>query len=630
MDECGETVISIAEYIKDRLYFATVRSKPRFSPSIHYFSIDDELHYENFHSDFGPLNLAKVYRYCDKVNKKLKAHSLAGKKIVHYTTTDSQKRANAAFLIGCYAIIHLKKTPDEAYRPLLGANSQPFCPFRDASIGFCTYNLTIFDCLQAVEKAIANGFYNFDTFDLEEYEYYERAENGDLNWIVPNKLLAFCGPHSETTLKNYYALHSPETYFAYFKKHKVSTIVRLNKKVYDANRFCEAGFDHKDLFFIDGTTPSDAIMRQFLEIVERAKGAVAVHCKAGLGRTGTLIACYLMKHCRFSASESIAWIRICRPGSIIGPQQHWLEQKQYSLWIQGDIYRMEHSGNNNLMSRKKQSYINGGMKLKKRSDDKSLLAECASVPVVGSKTSTVSCIMNQVDSMTLKDDKGMAEPINDVNANDEPEITQGDRLNAIKAQRKYPRLAAPTTQLSSGGKVHAKTKTQPVLSPLRTSKVTATFQQTTIPRRTTRSTSSSVLTTTFSSSTVSETSNGIGNSAKDNGKISKSDQNAVSEWVSVKTLPSPLTAAIISPTNTHTVTSSTCTSPPQRYFLRRHGHPSRGSAHDSSVLSLTQVSLPTHLHSFHESPLKSNRYCLRSTTNSVPATGVRTRASLIR
>lgn len=115
-----------------------------------------------------------------------------------------------------------------------------------------------------------------------------------------------------------------------------------------------------------------------------------------------------------------------------------------------------------------------------------------------------------------------------------------------------------------------------------------------------------------------------------NRALASSDQNAVSEWVSVKTLPSPLTAAIISPTNTHTVTSSTCTSPPQRYFLRRHGHPSRGSAHDSSVLSLTQVSLPTHLHSFHESPLKSNRYCLRSTTNSVPATGVRTRASLIR
>lgn len=47
---------------------------------------------------------------------------------------------------------------------------------------------------------------------------------------------------------------------------------------------------------------------------------------AGLGRTGTLIACYIMKHYRFTAAEAIAWIRIARPGSIIGPQQRYLEK----------------------------------------------------------------------------------------------------------------------------------------------------------------------------------------------------------------------------------------------------------------------------------------------------------------
>jgi len=45
---------------------------------------------------------------------------------------------------------------------------------------------------------------------------------------------------------------------------------------------------------------------------------------AGLGRTGTLIACFIMKHYKFTASEAIAWIRTCRPGSIIGPQQEFL------------------------------------------------------------------------------------------------------------------------------------------------------------------------------------------------------------------------------------------------------------------------------------------------------------------
>lgn len=67
-------------------------------------------------------------------------------------------------------------------------------------------------------------------------------------------------------------------------------------------------------------------MRQFLKIAENANGAVAVHCRAGLGRTGSLIGCYIMKHYHLTAHETIAWIRICRPGSVIGHQQEWLEK----------------------------------------------------------------------------------------------------------------------------------------------------------------------------------------------------------------------------------------------------------------------------------------------------------------
>ena len=76
-----------------------------------------------------------------------------------------------------------------------------------------------------------------------------------------------------------YPLHAPEAYFPYFRKHNVTTIVRLNKKIYDARRFIDAGFQHYDLFFIDGSTPSDNILNRFLEISENADGAIAVHCK---------------------------------------------------------------------------------------------------------------------------------------------------------------------------------------------------------------------------------------------------------------------------------------------------------------------------------------------------------------
>jgi hypothetical protein len=53
-------------------------------------------------------------------------------------------------------------------------------------------------------------------------------------------------------------------------------------------------------------------------------GALAVHCKAGLGRTGTLICAYLMRYHGFTAAEAIGYCRICRPGSVVGPQQTYL------------------------------------------------------------------------------------------------------------------------------------------------------------------------------------------------------------------------------------------------------------------------------------------------------------------
>ena len=87
-DHPGDVLVCASEYIPDRLYFVTLKTsvKPKSTQNTHYFSVDDELIYENFYADFGPLNLSLLYRYCQKLNKKLKSYTLAKKKIVHYAT----------------------------------------------------------------------------------------------------------------------------------------------------------------------------------------------------------------------------------------------------------------------------------------------------------------------------------------------------------------------------------------------------------------------------------------------------------------------------------------------------------------------------------------------------------------
>lgn len=91
--------------------------------------------------------------------------------------------------------------------------------------------------------------------------------------------MGFCGPQNKSRIVKGYPIHSPEVYFEYFQENNVMCIIRLNKKAYDSNKFVNAGFTHCDMYFVDGSTPTDKILNEFLNICEKVDGAIAVHCK---------------------------------------------------------------------------------------------------------------------------------------------------------------------------------------------------------------------------------------------------------------------------------------------------------------------------------------------------------------
>lgn len=140
-------------------------------------------------------------------------------------------------------------------------------------------------------------------------------------------------------------------YIKYFEKKHVGMVVRLNKKCYDEKVFIQHGIDHVEHYYLDGSCPSKKILNEVISSFEKCifespnlrwtGKAVAVHCKAGLGRTGTCIGAYMMKHYKFTAAEAIGWMRLCRPGCVIGPQQHFLQDIEQQMWHEGDVARLK-------------------------------------------------------------------------------------------------------------------------------------------------------------------------------------------------------------------------------------------------------------------------------------------------
>jgi cell division cycle 14 len=327
------------EIIPSKLYWISDTVVPSGYTDSFYFCVDKDLVYEPFNKDFGPLNLGNIFKFVTEVERILNSSrsTSSGSKTIyyHYTSDQPKVKTNSCFLMGAFQILSLHRSAEEAWEPF---HSTPGIEgFVDAGFRTNDYRCTILDCLRGLEYATRLGWFSINSFNIKEYGHYEKVDNGDLNWIVPNKLLAFSTPNDSDArgLRSF----SIERYAPILKKFGVKAVVRLNDRLYDESKLAKHGIKHRDIFFEDGSCPHQEHIDSFLNLAENTDGAVAVHCKAGLGRTGTLIGLYMMKHYMIPAPALIGWMRLCRPGMVLGPQQQFLCKLQDEMFNAGERIR---------------------------------------------------------------------------------------------------------------------------------------------------------------------------------------------------------------------------------------------------------------------------------------------------
>jgi len=156
-------------------------------------------------------------------------------------------------------------------------------------------------------------------------------------WVIPGALAGMPMPfiHPERRLNSGGALNAYEDELPALYAAGVHAVVGLLNIPSDAAVFESAGFAFLCLPVPDGGAPTLQQATEFVRFVNEQRTAhrpIAVHCEAGLGRTGTMLAIYLIAQGE-SAEAAIRRIREVEKTAVETPGQiQFLEQFAQRVW----------------------------------------------------------------------------------------------------------------------------------------------------------------------------------------------------------------------------------------------------------------------------------------------------------